>query len=169
MLIRVKRKRFKFYLQSTNRKNLLFVKGPLGSLSLKLPKFLILNQRFFSNQQYINSIFSFLSNSVRSLIFGHFIQIKTEGVGFKFHRFLDNSSLLGLNLGHSHSIYWKMPDNLFFRCQKYNLLLFSVNKQLLNSIAFNIRQLRSPDAYKGKGLKFGDEILKFKPGKIRQR
>jgi len=106
---------------------------------------------------------------LKGLIYGYFVQLKTEGVGLKFIRFYSAPRLLSLSFGYSHTILYKMPKTISFRCLKYRLLLFSPQLTTLSTHALRIRNYRPSDPYKGKGVKFSTEVLKIKPGKQRQR
>jgi len=122
---------------------------------------------FFPEKSVFRSFFSGLSSALRG--FGHFVEIRTEGVGFKFLRFPKAPNLLQLSLGFGHLIFYRIPESVKFRVLKTRLLLFSNDRSILSITARRLRGYRPPDPYKGKGLKYASEILKFKPGKQRQR
>jgi large subunit ribosomal protein L6 len=79
------------------------------------------------------------------------------------------------DLGYSHLIEYFMPDGIDFRIDKVvgktipqyqtTLTLTGIDRQLLGQVAANIHNLRKPDAYKGKGVRYTDKLLKLKPGK----
>lgn len=102
-------------------------------------------------------------------MYGYFVEIRTEGVGFRFTRYLKAPSLLGLNINLGHTILYRFPRSVFFRCTKYRLMMYSRRLDLLYNTATNIKKYRPSDPYKGKGLRFALEKLKFKEGKQRQR
>jgi len=170
MLFRIKRKRFKFLFTSLDGRNRLLIKGPVTTLSFPLPTDCVITPQITSSSKYLNSLFNQISN-FRELIFGTFCEIVPEGVGFRYIRYPWAPQVLGLSLGYSHSIYWKLPSQITFRAHKYRLLMFSGNRSILNEVALHIIRLRTPDAYKAKGLKFPRDMLnlKLKPGKLRQR
>lgn len=147
----------------------LAIKGPLGNLIFKT-QFTVSNKKlFFISKALANAFFSRVRSLLKGLIYGFFIELKTEGVGLKFMRFSTASSLLSLSFGYSHTILYKMPQAIKFRCLKYRLLLFSNRLPLLTMISQRIRGYRPSDPYKGKGVKYAGEALKLKPGKQRQR
>jgi large subunit ribosomal protein L6 len=175
--IRVKRKRYSIYMGPSDENKLtLMIKGPLGTIVFPLPPYIHFTPSalgttnlFVASRKFVNSFYSKLRRTIKGLLYGFFIQIRTEGVGFKFLRHYDAPQLLTLSLGHAHSIHYKFPRNVKFRCLKYKLLLFTNRKSLLSELALRIKEYRPPDPYKGKGLKFANEVLKFKQGKLRQR
>jgi len=170
MNFRIKRKRFKFLFFTSSTGNRLLIKGPITTLSFPLPPQSVITPQIVSSSQFVNSLFNQISN-FRELIFGVFCEIVPEGVGLRYIRYPWAPQVLGLGLGYSHPIYWKIPSQIHFRAHKYRLLMFSGNKAILNEVALQIIRLRTPDAYKAKGLKFPRDILnlKLKPGKLRQR
>jgi large subunit ribosomal protein L6 len=74
---------------------------------------------------------------------------------------------LTLALGFSHSVSFSVPAGVqvAYDPKANRLTLTSADKHLIGQVAANIRGLRPPDSYKGKGIKFADEKLKLKVGK----
>ena len=69
-------------------------------------------------------------------------------------------------LGYSHGIYYEIPDGLEVKvASPTQLILTSVDKQLLGQSAAEIRAFRPPEPYKGKGIKYSDEVIRRKEGK----
>jgi large subunit ribosomal protein L6 len=167
-MCRLKRKRFKFFYTSIDG-NRLLIKGPITTLSFPIPANYSFERNLISSPKYINSLARQLFAARYGLVFGFFAEILPEGVGFRFLRYPWAPQVLGLSLGYSHPIFWRLPRQCFFRCHKYRLFIFSGNKSIINDISLQIKNLRHPDAYKGKGLKFARDPLKLKPGKLRQR
>lgn len=163
---RIKKKRLHVFFV---KDQFLAIKGPLGNLTFNL-NFHIFNRKlFFPSSALANTFFSRARALIKGIIYGFFIELRTEGVGLKFMRFSRAPRLLNLSLGHSHSIIYKVPSAIKFRCLKYRLLLFSNQFSVLTKTAAIIRGYRPPDPYKGKGVKYAGEALKLKPGKQRQR
>jgi large subunit ribosomal protein L6 len=70
------------------------------------------------------------------------------------------------NLGFSHPIEFKLPAGITAQVEKANrLILQGANKESLGQTAAIIRQLRPPEPYKGKGIKYADEVIRRKVGK----
>ena len=93
------------------------------------------------------------------------------GVGYKAE--LKGKSIL-FSLGYSHPIEFSLPDGVSAKIEKVakqitqyqtTITLTGIDKQLLGQTAANMHSLRKPDAYKGKGVRYADRVLKLKPGK----
>ena len=89
------------------------------------------------------------------------------GVGFKAS---NQGNTLDLSLGYSHNIIFEVPKELKVatateKGKNPTITLESIDKQLLGQVAAKIRGLRKPEPYKGKGVKYSDEIIRRKAGK----
>jgi large subunit ribosomal protein L6 len=98
---------------------------------------------------------------------GYTKTLELVGVGFKASH---HGQLLDLSLGYSHNIIVEIPKELTVttgqeKGKNPKVTLSSVDKQLLGQVAAKIRSLRKPEPYKGKGVKFEDEVLRRKAGK----
>lgn len=149
--------------------------GKFGELSLTVP--LILNVKKIEgflvlSQNFINKTnFSELSGLYRSLI-NNMIQgvsekfnltLTLQGVGYR--AIVEKNNLI-LNLGYSHSIKLVIPDDVTIEVFKNTTLkLSSCNKQKLGEIGAKIKSFRFPEPYKGKGIRYENEIIKQKIGK----
>jgi len=149
------------------------MKGPTGFLTLnfQIPALItgVLENHIFSTKQFIRSLSAGIINLFIGNRYGYFSQIRTEGVGFRFRRSRVAPQVIGMTLGQSHFLSLFLPLNILFRSHKNHLILYSNRNIKLNNLALGVKKLRFADAYKGKGLKFAKEVLKFKPGKLRQR
>lgn len=86
-----------------------------------------------------------------------------NGTGYRAN--LQGTSL-NLQLGYSHPIEFKIPTDVKCAVEGNNkIILESHDKQLLGQVAANIRKLRGPEPYKGKGIKYEEETIKRKAGK----
>jgi large subunit ribosomal protein L6 len=70
-------------------------------------------------------------------------------------------------MGYSHPVVFQLPKGIFAEVDKKQtkLTLTGIDKQVLGQVAANIRSIRPPDAYKGKGIRYANEAIKLKPGK----
>jgi len=68
-------------------------------------------------------------------------------------------------LGYSHPIEFSAPDGINFKLVKNTIIVSGIDKQLVGQTAAQIRSLRLPEPYKGKGIKYADEIIQRKAGK----
>jgi large subunit ribosomal protein L6 len=89
--------------------------------------------------------------------------LEINGVGYRADV---KGSLINLTLGYSHPIVYQLPPAVTARVERQVLLtLESADRQLLGSVAAEIRGLRPPEPYKGKGIKYATETIRRKAGK----
>lgn len=171
MLYRLRRKRIKLMFSKKDGRNTVILCGVhfAYNFTYSMMSNLYANKLFFGTKRYGKSLFKAMLRGLQGMFFGFFSDIRTEGVGFRFLKDDENMNILGLSLGYSHPVAIKLPGIIRYRAFKYHLFLYGGDISLIKETALKVRGLRVPDAYKGKGLKFGREILKFKPGKQRQR
>ena len=106
-----------------------------------------------------------LNNLIVGVSKGYRQKLKLVGVGFKVS-VVQNT--LKLKIGYSHEVLYTIPEDVKILVSnvKGNLILIKgKEKQRVSQIASEIRALRVPDAYKGKGIQYFNEILKLKKGK----
>ncbi len=107
-----------------------------------------------------------IANMVKGVSEGYSKQIEIIGVGYKAA--LKSKTLLQLNLGYSHPIDFTIPANVEIVQDEKNkniLRITGADKQLVGQVAAQIRELRPPEPYKGKGIRYSDEIVRRKVGK----
>ena len=89
--------------------------------------------------------------------------LEINGVGY---RASIAENILTLQLGFSHDIKLAIPDDIEVKCTKPTELVISgIDKQKVGQFAAEIRSLRKPEPYKGKGVKYQEEIIRRKEGK----
>lgn len=104
-----------------------------------------------------------VSNMVTGVSTGFTKTLEIVGTGYKVE---DKGSHLLFSLGYSHPIEFKLPDGITAQVEKANrLILQGANKESLGQTAAIIRQMRPPEPYKGKGIKYSDEVIRRKVGK----
>lgn len=108
-----------------------------------------------------------IHNMVVGVTDGYTKTLELVGVGFKAS---SQGNLLDLSLGYSHNIVVEIPKELKVstgqeKGKNPKVVLSGVDKQLLGQVAAKIRSLRKPEPYKGKGVKFENEVLRRKAGK----
>jgi large subunit ribosomal protein L6 len=69
------------------------------------------------------------------------------------------------NLGYSNPINFELPDGIDANVEKNKIVLTGIDKELVGRTAAKIRSLRKPEPYKGKGVKYVDEMIRRKAGK----
>ncbi len=110
---------------------------------------------------------SLISNLVKGVTEGYKKELELVGVGFKA---ANTGNVLDLALGYSHNIIFEIPKELTVsttteKGQNPKIFLESADKQLIGQVAAKIRGLRKPEPYKGKGVRYSDEIVRRKAGK----
>ncbi len=106
-----------------------------------------------------------LANMVEGVSKGFDKQMEIIGVGYKA---AIKGKTLVLNLGHSHPIDFKIPEGIEITQDEKNKNLIKVSgvdKQLVGQTSAVIRSLRPPEPYKGKGIRYVDEVVRRKVGK----
>lgn len=151
------------------------VKGPKGELNYTFPEGIkiavadgkILVERGNDSQSYRS-----LHGLARSLVFnmvqgvseGYTRVLEIVGIGYRSQV---KGSKLSFTLGFSHPIEFQLPEGIkaVVDEKQTTITLSGRDKQVLGQVAANIRKLRSPDAYKGKGVRFAGQRIKLKAGK----
>lgn len=110
---------------------------------------------------------SLIANLVKGVTEGYKKELELVGVGFKA---TNTGNVLDLALGYSHNIIFDVPKELTVtttteKGQNPKIFLESADKQLIGQVAAKIRGLRKPEPYKGKGVRYSDEIVRRKAGK----
>lgn len=110
---------------------------------------------------------SIISNLVKGVSEGFRKDLELVGVGYKA---ANQGNVLDLSLGYSHNIIIDIPKELKVttlteKGKNPLITLESHDKQLLGQVAAKIRSLRKPEPYKGKGVKYTDEVIRRKAGK----
>jgi large subunit ribosomal protein L6 len=154
------------------------VKGPKGELkqwmnpviSIEVDeKHLVVKRQDDSkSQRSLHGLYrALMFNLVKGVSEGFTTIQELYGVGYKAEA---KGSVLELSLGYSHGIYMVMPpevtvETVTERGKPPTIILKSINKEILGQVAAKIRSLRPPEPYKGKGIRFKDEIVRKKAGK----
>lgn len=106
---------------------------------------------------------SLVANMVTGVSTGFERVLEINGIGYRAE--LKGKSIV-FNLGFSNPITFDLPDGVSATSEKNNIVkLFGIDKELLGRTAASIRQLRPPEPYKGKGIKYAEEYVQRKAGK----
>ena len=158
------------------KKNEITVKGPKGELNVEVPQGITTtvedgsiqvdrenNQK--KTRAFHGLVRSLLLNSVTGVTEGFTKTLEIVGTGYKAE--LEGKDKLKLTLGFSHTIDFNLPEGITAKVEDRGTLLTleGINKQVVGETAANIRKIRKPDAYKGKGVRYKGEELRLKPGK----
>jgi large subunit ribosomal protein L6 len=106
-----------------------------------------------------------VANAVSGVTAGFKRELEIVGVGFKAE--LRSPREVVLSLGFSHPVVYKAPEGIAmaYDAKANRLTIEGIDKQKVGQVAAEIRGVHPPDAYKGKGVKYVDEVLKLKAGK----
>ena len=158
------------------------VKGPLGELTTPVPEGITLNlddgsltaerRSDSKTQKSLHGLTrSLLANAVTGVSQGFKKELDIVGIGYRAE---SGSNSLTLSLGYSHPIEFPLPDGIKVNVERANkpiqnyvisLVVEGIDKCQVGQVAANLRALRPPDAYKGKGIRYSDERIRLKVGK----
>jgi large subunit ribosomal protein L6 len=152
------------------------VKGPLGSTFLTYKNIIVshdtINQTLDVRLKSVSKKTYALWGMYRTLIAqmvtgvtqGYNTKLELIGVGYKAR--LINPRNLELKLGYSKDIIYPIPEDVTIECIRPTLITVSgIDKQRVNQVSADIRAFRSPEPYKGKGVRYVGEKIKLKEGK----
>jgi len=105
---------------------------------------------------------SLISNMVHGVCEGFEKKLEINGVGYR--AVLEGKTLV-LSLGLSHPVKMEAPENIEFNVEKNIITVSGIDKQAVGQMAAKIRDQKKPEPYKGKGIKYIDEVIRRKAGK----
>jgi large subunit ribosomal protein L6 len=150
------------------------VKGPKGELTLEVPSPIDVTQADGtitvtrpSDEGEIRALHglsrSLIANMVTGVTSGYSKTMEIVGVGYRVQA---RGKDLEFALGYSHPVPVTAPDGITFRVETpTRFVVEGIDKQQVGEVAANIRKLRKPDPYKGKGVKYQGEQIRRKVGK----
>ena len=104
-----------------------------------------------------------VANAVKGVSEGFTRELEIVGIGYRAQV---AGGTLQLALGYSHPVDFPIPAGIEIQVEKQTrLLIRGADRQKVGQVAANIRSLRAPEPYKGKGIKYADEVIKKKAGK----
>ena len=104
-----------------------------------------------------------VANMIQGVTEGYEKKLEFQGVGY---RVAVQGKKLVLNLGFSHPIEFDFPEGIEIKVEKNVIIISGIGKQLVGETAARIRTIRKPEPYKGKGIKYADEVIHRKAGKV---
>ena len=150
------------------------VKGPKGELSLDLIKTIEvkindkeltvekLKEDKFTNQMH-GTINANIANMIKGVSEGYKKALEIVGVGYRFNV---QGNTLTINAGYSHPVKMEVPAGITVKANSNTEIeLEGIDKCALGEFAANIRKVRAPEPYKGKGIKYVGEQIRRKEGK----
>ena len=149
------------------------IKGPKGSLERTLASVVTIEQdgavlRVIrpddskSSRAQQGLIRSLVANMVTGVSDGYRRELEINGVGYRAERL---GPFIRFELGYSHPIFYELPEGVDADVKQTAITLTSIDKELVGQVAAQIRKLRKPEPYKGKGIKYKEEVLLRKVGK----
>jgi len=105
---------------------------------------------------------SHVANMVQGVTEGFQKQLIIEGVGYKAE--VQGKNLI-LQLGFSHPVELTVPEGIEVAVEKNTLTVSGINKEAIGQFSADIREHRKPEPYKGKGIRYSDEVIRRKEGK----
>lgn len=152
---------------------LIKVKGPKGELEYKIPRELKITlsenkiavlpvSKSKKTPALWGTIRAVIANMISGVDKGFEKKLEIEGVGFRA-QLQDND--LALSLGFSHPVIFKAPEGIKIGVLKNTITVDGISKELVGQTAANIRDLKKPEPYKGKGIHYVGEVIKRKAGK----
>lgn len=103
-----------------------------------------------------------LKNAIEGVHKGFSKKLSIEGIGFRVQ--LDGKKLV-LYVGYTHSVPYTLPDGITATVEKNIITISGIDKQLVGEAAAQIRKIKKPEPYKGKGIRYIDEVVRRKAGK----
>ena len=150
------------------------VEGPRGALSVQIPQGVevvadhgtVEVRRLSDSRQersYHGLVRTLIANMMTGVSAGFEKGLEISGVGYRAEK---NGDVLRLVLGYSDPVEYRIPEGIDIRVDKQvNVMVSGIDKQLVGRVAAEIRDLKKPEPYKGKGIKYAGEQIKRKVGK----
>ena len=105
---------------------------------------------------------SHITNMIKGVEMPYQKKLILEGIGFKSEV---KGKELNFALGFSHPVVIPIPEGITVTAEKNNITITGIDKELVGSFTANLRALKKPEPYKGKGMRYVDEVIRRKQGK----
>jgi len=153
--------------------NLVIVKGPNGELSeqvnkdikVELENGVLTVSRPSDSKPHraMHGLYrALINNMVVGVTKGFEKVLLMEGVGYRAQV---DGKVLTLNVGYSHPVLFTAPEGITFEAQNTRIVVKGANKQVVGELAAEIRAIRKPEPYLGKGIRYENEHIRRKEGK----
>ncbi len=152
--------------------NIVTVKGPKGELSQRMlkditmkidEKGITLNRKNESAKAMHGTMNALISNMIIGVTKGYEKSLEIIGVGYRFNV---QGKKLVINAGYSHPVNMQIPEGITVESvSNTEITVKGIDKVLVGEFAANIRKVRKPEPYKGKGIRYKDEHIRRKEGK----
>ena len=149
------------------------VKGPKGTLEKTLPtemeitregeEIVVKRPNDLKKMKSLHGLTrSLLANMVTGVTEGYSKKLEVNGVGFRVAK---QGKKLVMNLGFSHQVEMEDPEGVETTVEGNNITVSGIDKEKVGQFAAQIRDKKRPEPYKGKGIKYADEVIRRKVGK----
>jgi large subunit ribosomal protein L6 len=153
--------------------NIISVKGPKGEISHKIrpevkvekkeDKIFVLNQEETKLSKSLWGLTRILIfNMIKGVTIGFEKKLEIQGIGFKAA--VEGENLV-LNVGFTEPVKMKIPQNIKISVEKNIIIISGIDKELVGQFTANIRKVKPPEPYKGKGIRYVNETVRRKVGK----
>lgn len=156
--------------------SILEVVGPRGRLTHRIPSEIQIsiepeqivvtrpnNHRTTRSLHGLNRVL--IANMITGVTSGFEKRLEIQGIGYRADL---QGNILRLTLGFSHPVLFSLPEGIKVEVEKQtNIKVGGIDKQLVGSVAAQIRSLKPPEPYKGKGIRYAGEYVKLKVGKAK--
>ena len=154
--------------------NLVTVKGPKGTLEKQLPAkmeikeedghIIVTRPNDLKQMKSLHGLTrTLINNMIHGVTEGYEKKLEVNGVGYKAAK---QGKKLVLSLGYSHPVEMEDPEGLETVLEGQNIIIVKgISKENVGQYAAEIRRKREPEPYKGKGIKYADEVIRRKVGK----
>ncbi len=151
----------------------LSVRGPKGNLSCQLPREVgikILNKtvkvipkgKTQKTKALHGTYRSLIANQIEGVTKGWSKTLELVGTGYRASL---SGKTLTLTVGFSHPVEIEAPEGIEFSAEKTQITIRGIDKEKVGQVAAEIRAVRPPEPYKGKGIRYKGEVVRRKPGK----
>ena len=160
---------------TVDAENLVTVKGPKGTLSELVDRCITVNvegavvtrtrDSDAKRNRAMHGLYRTLVNNMVVGVSAGFAKT-LELVGTGYRAAAEGGKKLTINIGFSHPVILDAPENVTFETpEQTKIVVKGINKQVVGNLAADIRAIRKPEPYLGKGIKYEDEVIRRKEGK----
>ncbi len=156
----------------TNNGNIVTVKGPKGELSTEINENITIDvtdnevtvkRSSDAYKKFHGTANANIKNMIIGVTDGYEKRLEIVGVGY---RFAVQGNKITVNAGYSHPVYVDVPEGLTVEVpSNTEMVIKGIDKCLVGEFAAQIRKIRQPEPYKGKGIRYKDEYIRRKEGK----
>jgi large subunit ribosomal protein L6 len=149
------------------------VKGPKGEMTKSIPreievkiegnKIVVGRKSNVKQARALHGTYrALIQNMVKGVTEGWKKELEIVGAGYRAE---GSDKEITLSIGFSHPVKIEAPEGIKFTIQKTEITVEGIDRELVGQVSANIRKVRPPEPYKGKGIRYKDEVVLKKPGK----